>query len=220
MILADTIQTDPMGIGMLFAAFISVATVVLNKFATWLVNKKPAADFKGSIDALVADMASMKLELTTNGGKSMKDMLIQTHSEVKSQGSKIVGLEGSMENFRAQQRVRLEIQLNDSNEPTFICNEEGHTTFVNKALTLLWGMSKEDLLEYGWLKGIRTQEEKQRVLKSWQYSIKEKISYVDTYPIMNQISKTEYLVKALADPIYDDKGTLMFILGKVKFEQQ
>lgn len=73
-----------------------------------------------------------------------------------------------------------------SPEPMYECDVKGECTFVNRALSELFGMPRKDMLGRGWLRAVISQEERHRVWTAWLKDAKQLIPYSDEYEIINQ----------------------------------
>src|SRR4029079_961829 len=138
-----------------------VLALALDRLVGWLKNKKSHKTMSTSMETLVSQVQEIKSEITTNGGGSMKDMVIATNKKVEATTQTLNDLKGLFKQQLSQQKARLELTLNESEEMIFLCNKDGECTFVNKALQLSFGMNKETLLDYGWLRAIENQKEKE-----------------------------------------------------------
>lgn len=194
--------------------------IAIDRIVGWLKNKKAHKVMSTSVETLLAQIRDIKAETTTNGGGSMKDMVIATNKKVELTTQTLNDLKRSFRKQEAQQKARLELQLNENHEMTFLCNKDGECTFVNKALQLGFGMNKESLLDFGWLRAIENQKEKEEVSRSWKYSVSNEISYSMDYTVTNQINRTKIEVTVFADPIWDDDGNLMWYFGKIKIKSK
>lgn len=200
-------QIDP-----IYAGFLSAATAALVAFSQFILNKKPKAEAKNNFETIISKVNSMEAELKTNGGSSLKDFVMKTHSEISD-------VKADIKNIVSQQRARLEMQFNASTECIFLANEDGNVTFSNKSLQLLFGLNKDEMYDLGGLKAIENQHEREAVLSSWQYSIEEQIPFSMEFGIVNQVSRTRKKVMCYAEPIRDDDGALMWFFGKVKISE-
>lgn len=120
------------------------------------------------------DISQIRAELTSNSGKSLKDLVKKIETEVKSNTD-------LTKTIMCRQRWILD----NRNEPIFEADEKGNFTWVNEALIKLTKRSCIDLLENKW-KNIIAEDERDSVFKHWDNAIKEKRNFEETIVITDK----------------------------------
>lgn len=165
------------------------AMLALQNIVTWLRNQKPKKEMKLTLESIAADVTVCK-----------KD---------------IGDCKASIQSVRAQQRARLEFQLNASSDMYLLFDENGECTFANEAAVEFVERPREDLLYQGWIDIIYPQQEKDRVIKLFDNAIGRQTSFdVETVMIT---AKTRIIHKVCiqAKPIWDDEGNPMWYSSKL-----
>lgn len=208
------ITTEP-GLSALYAAFLSFVTVVLS-FATWwlstlkqrLESKKTHKAISSQFDeenpdALIHKIKFIESELKTNGGSSVKDMVIKCSSDVKK--------------ISASQKVRTEMLMNLTKDCLFTCDESGEVIFANDAMKQLYGMS--EIMGYDGLKAVTAQSERQRLRNAWADAVRDKIVFRDECEIMNQLDRKRIRIEIQITPVWDDDDNFIQFNGFVKVKE-
>ena len=98
--------------------------------------------------------------------------------------------------------------------PYFECyGAEGHCVYVNKALTMLFGLSREQMVESGWLAAIPSQEQRHKVIEAWQYAVRHNLPYDEHYEVKHVVTGELSNVRAISDApkekkkIHGDSGS-------------
>jgi PAS domain S-box-containing protein len=89
------------------------------------------------------------------------------------------------------------------------CSVDGKCLYANHKLCEMFNLSFEDMLNYGWAKGIIS-EDRAKALSTWKFAIKNETPYEDFYRVDNDGSLVGIDTKA--DPVYID-GVLVYYIG-------
>ena len=145
----------------------------------------------------VSDMGEIvKRELTTNGGASMKDVMIQTRD--------IAHIAAARANAIS----------NHSRFSMFECDPSGKCVFANESLCEMFGLDRAEMIEYGWL-GAIVDEERAATNDAWAKAVKEHIPYSWNYHIKNRRTGEIVACSAHAHPVVV-AGKIIAYTGTVK----
>ncbi|HUS00697.1 MAG TPA: PAS domain-containing protein [Chitinophagaceae bacterium] len=176
--------------------------------AKWLHWKKNKDALKALIDynidgkfKLILDrQAEILGEVTTNGGKSLKDLAFKI---LRNQ---------------AITTGRLDVMLYLDDTPTFKCDMEGNCFFVNVAWLQLLGFNDpEEAYGMGWLRAIHPPD-KEKVRKDFQDAIKSETQFVSEINKMNIATKSVIPVKMMTKIVRDDNDEAVEIVGQLKLK--
>ena len=120
------------------------------------------------------DISQIRAELTSNSGKSLKDLVKKIETEVKSNTS-------LTKTIMCRQRQILD----NRKEPIFEADETGNFTWVNEAFIKLTKRSCIDLLGNKW-KNIIAEDERDTIFYHWDSAIKEKRNFEETVIITDK----------------------------------
>lgn len=133
-------------------------------------------------------------QLIPNGGSSLADKINEIDRKLR-------GLSTQVLINRERQGMLWAIQ----NIPYFECNENGECVYTNDALNNLFNKSAQEMLGFGWTSAIATQHERERIRDSWITSVKENIPYDEVYRVRTKHNNEEFMVRAIAKHILDEK---------------
>lgn len=133
--------------------------------------------FHSDILDLKEELKKLSIEMSFNGGKSLKDLILKTY------------------NLSLRSKDRLYLLMDSNSTPMFECDETGKCTWANTALCELFGMDRSDMLDNGWLKGIHD-DDRDRVFTTWMNSVSKGIPYSCDYRIYNKQTKQTILCRA------------------------
>jgi len=120
------------------------------------------------------DIVKIRQELTSNGGKSLKDCVKKIHADVQANTD-------LTKTIMCRQRWILD----NRNEPIFEADENGNFTWVNEAFIRLTKRSCNDLLNNKW-KNIIIESQRDMMFEHWDNAIKEKRNFEETIHITNK----------------------------------
>lgn len=120
------------------------------------------------------DIGKIRAELTSNSGKSLKDLVNKIKADVESNTD-------LTKTIMCHQRWILDNRA----EPIFEADEEGNFTWVNEAFVKLAKRSCYDLLGNKW-KNIIAEDERDSIFSHWEKAIKEKRNFEETIVITDK----------------------------------
>lgn len=95
----------------------------------------------------------------------------------------------------------------------FRTDEDGKYTFTNDYLGTLTGLSRDEILDHGWMKGIHT-EDQDRFQTAWQIAVKEKAPFKEEHRLQKQ-NGDEVWVISEAHPIEANGDGLKGYFGAI-----
>lgn len=138
------------------------------------------------------DIKQIKSELTSNSGKSLKDLVKKIEVDVESNT-----------NLTKTILCRQRWILDNRNEPIFEADEKGNFTWVNEAFVKLTKRSCYDLMGTKW-KNIIAEPNRDIVYNHWDNAIKEKRNFEETILITDRKGKN-FSAKCIASIQEDGK---------------
>jgi PAS domain S-box-containing protein len=140
---------------------------------------------------------SIKNEFSKNGGKSIRDQL----TRIEGKG------------YLTDARIRL-IATNLVSTGIFECDGEGDCIWVNKALSELFGLDRDEMLGNGWLTSIIDSDRK-RVWDEWNYAIEHRIPYEAQYTVYNRKTNKLHKCKVISMTVRDTHDVIVGYFGTV-----
>lgn len=128
----------------IFSIFFSFVTFIAFLWKKWL---KPIAKIVEDNNEIRNTLETIKKEVTTNGGKSIKDT--------------INSLKNTCENIEVTQKIieqRGKSSLHYNNYALFETDKEGHLVWVNEKFHEITGKTQSDLEGYDWISYIKSDE--------------------------------------------------------------
>lgn len=163
-----------------------VTLVAIGGFMVIILNKlKPYT-------TITDDIKQIKSELTSNSGKSLKDLVKKIEVDVESNT-----------NLTKTILCRQRWILDNRNEPIFEADEKGNFTWVNEAFVKLTKRSCYDLMGTKW-KNIIAEPNRDIVYNHWDNAIKEKRNFEETILITDRKGKN-FSAKCIASIQEDGK---------------
>lgn len=147
--------------------FVAVYSYIKMHLSTPSILRKHIEKEERWSEKILHRLDKLTYETTANGGKSLKDFVVSTYE------------------MTVKNKNRTYLMLETSSIAMFECDETGKCIWVNPALSRLFGIERNDMLENGWLKAI-VPEERDKVYSIWVNSIKNDIPYSCDYHIINQ----------------------------------
>lgn len=123
---------------------------------------------------ITEDISKIRQELTSNGGKSLKDCVKKIHEEVQANTD-------LTKTIMCRQRWILD----NRGEPIFEADENGNFTWVNEAFIRLTKRSLLDLTGNKW-KNIIEEASRDSIFDHWDRAIKEKRNFEETLIIVDK----------------------------------
>jgi PAS domain S-box-containing protein len=136
-------------------------------------------------------------ELTINGGNSTKDVIKSVRDAV----------------VRVESRQQALLDTIDGHEGLFECNLSGEWIWVNKKLCYLLGVTKEDLLGYGFINYIK-QEYRENVREEYLACIEENREFLLEFPVI-RAGANELMITMKTNKMVDRKGVLIGYFGNI-----
>jgi PAS domain S-box-containing protein len=138
------------------------------------------------------DIVKIRQELTSNGGKSLKDCVKKIHTDVQANTD-------LTKTIMCRQRWILD----NRNEPIFEADENGNFTWVNEAFIRLTKRACYDLLNNKW-KNIIVESQRDAVFTHWDTAIEEKRNFEETIQITDKKGR-KFSAKCIASIQEDGK---------------
>lgn len=143
-IIPNAVEDFGSEIGNAWPIFLAISAIIALAWrAQKYLNKTLNEAMDDKIDPIIHEICNMKYELTTNGGNSMKDMLISVDRKVHEIARNYQEMRVAIQTF---------IEIND--RAMYRANEEGVTVQANQAYLDFWGFesleeaASEDWMEY------------------------------------------------------------------------
>lgn len=138
------------------------------------------------------DISKIKAELTSNSGKSLKDLVKKIEVDVESNT-----------NLTKTIMCRQRWILDNRSEPIFETDEKGSFTWVNEAFIRITKRSCFDLLDNKW-KNIIEESQRDGVFEHWNQAILEKRNFEETIHIVDK-KGNKYSTMCIANIQQDGK---------------
>lgn len=140
---------------------------------------------------------AIRNEISPNGGKSLNDAIKRIETKVD----------------RMKDGLHFVIAL--SEEPVWECDPAGECKWASPALCAMFGLSHQEMLGWGWLSAIATQDERHKTAEAWNDAVTRMIPYTQTYTIHNRVSGERSVVEARGFPSNGDDGRAVWYYGTV-----
>jgi PAS domain S-box-containing protein len=140
-------------------------------------------------------LANLQKELLPNGGKSLNDSIRR--------------IEGKIDKVYAG--FHFGITLRD--EAVWECDPEGHCRWASPSLCHMFGIAQQDMIGFGWLEAVATQDERARVGKEWVDAVEKRIPYSAQYTIHNRMTGEKCVVESRGWPCVDTDGNPIWYYG-------
>lgn len=125
--------------------------------------------------------------------------LLERFSQPSGPGSLLSFLE-SLDNRLDLAESRLFAFLDLSTRPVFQCAVTGECVFANEQICELFGMSKADMMGFGWLLGV-SEADRDRTNEVWLKAVKNQRPYEATYHVSNRRNGKFFSVTARGLPL-------------------
>lgn len=174
---------------------------ILEKLAKQEERDEAAAKDRKAFEARLSKqdevLAKLLVELTPNGGSSIKDMVKNTNELA----------------IVSDARIRLLQAFSDV--CIFECDAAtGSCTWVNEGICKLFDLHPDQMLGWGWLQAIEPTE-RESVKRSWKESVEGKYPYSWEYTIVQQNGE-RVRVRAKAHELRDKTGKVLMYQGTIK----
>ena len=151
----------------------------------------------------IRDVNSALLQLKFDGGHSLKDLVYKTNENVEllvQNDELIMGRQVAM--------------MHEMPTPMYECNANGDLIDVNRAWSVLTGLSKDDAIGQGWKK-IIFNEDLEYVIKLGEDFVESGETFIDTFRMQNYITKEVFKVQSTATKVFDKNKKVISIIGAV-----
>lgn len=156
-------------LSVLVIGLIAAAAGELLRYVTSNLKLNPMAK---KVYQLSEDVKVIKGQVETNGGNSLKDIILKLKKE--------------MELHNIVQEQRWKIALDRLDTPIYFNDLEGNCVFVNLALAKLFRVNREEMFQNGWLNRIKN---KQQAFNNWKEALQKGIEYSDEYELVDDNGK-------------------------------
>lgn len=181
----------------------------LNNLQVELVNKfKPIVESNTKkISELLEKMNTVEGELSTNSGKSIKDLIMKIAEHSNKTMETMQSLDFEVKRIEARQ---WNIMVNTSETPMFETDKRGLALKANRAYLELVGMPMEDVKNNGWINIIHVDDRK-LVQYEWDSSIDDERAFDLKFKIQNNTTNRVYSVRCIATPVLVENALVGYI---------
>ena len=158
---------------------------------------------EGSLTSLTGDMATVKQEVTINGGRSLKDRVTVIGQDVQR-------LHHELKVSTAARRV-------GDNRAIFemvVVDGEARPRYVSREWTRLTGLTREDMDDGGWLSCIQIADQP-RILAMAQEANENQSIFQAEYWCVNAMTGAPHYIRHIGHPIFSDAGVLVGWVGEI-----
>lgn len=145
------------------------------------------------LPSLIQRVETLTKEMSTNGGSSMKDIILSIKMDLK--------------HIIAHKRASAQLDP----RPIFETDKNGQCVWVNRAFLRLVGLSIQDVMNHGW-KNILCADDLNRVVTDWEVAVRERREYLTSYRIVNTAGQI-IRVSCQALPMLDEGANLFGYIG-------
>ncbi len=168
-------------IGFLWGGFVWIIRPIKNLVTQTKLNSENNIKLIKAFDEqIIPFIKSMTYQFSENSGKSIKDQLNRIDDSLRLGELRSKMLSNSLTTHGAYE-----------------CDLDGDCTWVNNALSDLFGIPKEDMLGRGWLAGVKS-DDRERVWHDWTTAISNDYPFECEYIVVNQRTRREMKVRATA----------------------
>lgn len=161
-------------------------------------NGKITADVLKDIKVVVDKIHVVEGELSTNSGKSLKDLIMKIAESTDKMIKSVESLDFEVKRVEARQ---WNIMINSSDVPMFETDKAGLCLKANRAYLDLVGMTMDDLRNNGWINIIYLDDRK-LVQYEWDTAIEDERTFDLRFKIQNNSANKMYLVRCVASPVF------------------
>jgi PAS domain S-box-containing protein len=185
-------------IGFLWGGFIWVIRPIRNLITQTKTNGDHICRVVELLDnKVVPFMDSMTHEFSPNSGKSIKDQMNRIDDSIRLGELRSKMISNSLVSTGAYE-----------------CRADGNCTWVNNALSEMYGLDKDQMLGQGWLSAVKFNE-RQTVWETWHNAIINDIPYESEYTVVNQKKRNEFRVRTVAVAHKNLDGDVLGYYGTV-----
>jgi PAS domain S-box-containing protein len=185
-------------IGFLWGGFVYIIRPIRNLIIQTKNNGEQLSKVVNLLNQKVVPfMDSLTHEFSPNSGKSIKDQLNRIDDSIRLGELRSKMISNSLVSTGAYE-----------------CNVDGNCTWVNNALSEIYGLDKDQMLGQGWLSAVKFNE-RQTVWETWHNSILNDIPYESEYTVVNQKKRNEFRVRTVAVAHKNLDGDVLGYYGTV-----
>jgi len=92
----------------------------------------------------------------------------------------------------------------------YVCETNGRCTFANDWLCEHFGIDSRDMLDFGWLSGIRKSDQR-RVHEAWTTAIEERLPYEESYVVAPKNGDPDWTAKTEAWPVMSGEEIICYV---------
>lgn len=160
-------------------------------------------------EALAKSVDEIVSQLKPNGGHSLFDMVKSAYKLSQENSEAVAGLYTSLDRIHAYQWSFAETI---SDKPIWESDVKGNCLKVNIALAKLAERTAAEFVGAGW-ENIIHPNDRVRVYEEWADAIERRRTFESNYRIKTPSNRV-YQVKAVALPIFTEKGMLVSYVGR------
>jgi len=142
-------------------------------------------------------MESFQYEFSKNSGKSIKDQITRIDNAVR------------LSELRSKMIADKYLPIGQ-----YECDANGKWTWVNNTMVEIFGLSKDAMLDNGWLTAVKD-DERMDVWLNWKRYIEHRIPYEDEFNIISPDGKSYIRVRSSAMALTAIDGKILSYYGDV-----
>jgi PAS domain S-box-containing protein len=144
---------------------------------------------------LKKQIEGIQAELTNDSGKSTKDIVNRIEKKLDRVSA---GLDFS---FALHEKA------------VWQCDSYGNCTKASPALCEMFGMTEAEMLGFGWMLAIDTQEERSHVSDEWKKAVETRIPWAQSYCIRAKNRVGRIMIESRSYPHFGDDGKATWFYG-------
>lgn len=158
-------------------------------------------------DVVVSKISFIEKELSTNSGKSIKDLINKIVVGIDNVEKLSSSLEYQVKKIEARQ---WNVMINNLDVPMFETDAKGYCTRANKAYLDFVGLQMDDVRDLGWVNVIFLDDRK-LVQREWDGSVEDRRVFDLKYRVQNVTTNRVFTVRAISQPVFVDKELVGYI---------
>jgi PAS domain S-box-containing protein len=162
------------------------------------------------LDGLTHTVNDISKQVHTNGGTSIKDLLVKistNQSEMQTQQKRI-------ETHILANEEKVKVLLAESRDGVLEFDAEGSCVWANRTFLRLTGRTLSEVVGFGWLNTISS-EDRERVLAEWLEAVEQKREFDSNYT-KKSVDGEEFKVDAHTNIMRSPTGTPVGYLKMVR----
>jgi PAS domain S-box-containing protein len=162
---------------------------------------------KYTLETVVPKLSFIEKELSTNSGKSIKDLINKIVDGIDNVEKLSASLEYQVKKIEARQ---WNVMINNQSEPMFETDAIGHCTRANKSYLDFVGMQMDDVKDLGWVNVIFLDDRK-LVQHEWEGAVEDRRVFDLKYRVQNATTGRVFTVRCITQPVFVDKELVGYI---------